>query len=158
MSPALLPNFSWVLPGVLAAGGMPARNEPDDEVAAYLALHERGVRVVACLLETPPPRAAIVAAGLVPLHFPIGDYGTPRDVAAFGAFVDEVHARIVEGRPAFVHCWAGVGRAGMFAATYLARHGGVAGDAAIAEVRRLRPGSVQTSAQAQIVHQLAGRR
>lgn len=158
MSPSLLPNFSWVLPGRLAAGGMPSRHDPDDEVEAYAALYEQGVRVVACLLETPQPRAAIVAAGLMPLHFPIGDYGTPRDVAAFGAFVDEVHVQIAEGRPALAHCWAGIGRAGMFAATYMARHGGLEPGAAIEQLRRMRPGSVQTSAQAQIVHHLAGRR
>jgi len=157
VSPVLLPNFSWVLPGRLAAGGMPARQNPVQELEAYVALYDQGVRVVACMLETPPPRAAIVAAGLLPLHFPIGDYGTPGDVAAFGDFVDEVHAEIALGRPALAHCWAGIGRAGMFAATYMARHGGLDPGAAIEQLRRMRPGSVQTSAQAQIVHYLSGR-
>ena len=150
-----VPNFSWLLPGRLAVSGMPARGLSWEGPQVYLALHGAGVRVVASLLEHAPPVAEIQAAGLESLHFPIGDFGTPKNVDAFRDFLDEVSTRIAAGRPALVHCYAGIGRAGMFAAAYLARHGGFTPQGAIAEVRRLRPGSIETHGQLHVIRLLA---
>lgn len=156
--PEGVPNFSWVLPGRLAASGMPARGLSHEAARVYLDLHRAGVRVVASLLETAPPLPALHAAGLTSLHFPIGDFGTPRNLDAFGAFVDQVAAYVRAGQPALAHCYAGIGRAGMFTACYLARIEGYAPEAAIAEVRRRRPGSIETHGQMEIVRRLAGGR
>ena len=51
-----------------------------------------------------------------------------------------------------VHCGAGMGRTGTFLAAYLVSQGMTAHDA-IAEVRRLRPGSIETPAQERAVAQ-----
>lgn len=149
------PNFSWILPGRLAASGMPARGMSWEAHRAYGELYGAGVRVVASLLESAQPTAIIEAAGLVALHFPVGDFGTPRDPDAFAAFLDAVHAHVAAGRPALAHCYAGVGRAGMFAASYLARHGGYTADAAVAEIRQQRPHSIETPGQVHIVRLMA---
>lgn len=149
------PNFSWVLPDRLAAGGLPARGMSWEAHRAYEELAAAGVRVVASMLKNPQPDPIIAAAGLLALHFPVGDFGTPRDPDAFAAFIDAVHSHILEGRPVLAHCYAGVGRAGMFAASYLARHAGYTPGAAITEVRRLRPHSIETPGQVHIVRLMA---
>lgn len=149
------PNFSWVLPGRLAASGLPARGMSWEAHRAYEELCTAGVRVVASMLESPQPGPIIEAAGLLALQFPVGDFGTPRSPEAFAAFVDAVHAHIMEGRPVLAHCYAGVGRAGMFAASYLARHAGYTAEAAVAEIRRLRPHSIETPGQVHIVRLMA---
>lgn len=153
---SFIPNFSWVLPGRLAASGLPARGTSWEAPRAYAQLHAVGIRVVASLLESPQPVSVIEGAGLLGLNFPIGDFGTPRDPQAFGRFVDAVHAHIEAGRPALVHCYAGIGRAGMFVASYLARHGGLTAEEAVGRVRALRPGSIETPGQVQIVQMVQG--
>ncbi|MSP72613.1 MAG: hypothetical protein EXR76_10625 [Myxococcales bacterium] len=158
MDPNFVPNFSWVLSGRLAGSGMPARGSKIFVKAAYEGLAAEGVRLVVSLLGEPPAgyiQRAITEAGLDSLHFPIVDLGTPQDVEAFAALIDQVHERITEGTPTLVHCYAGIGRAGMFLAAYLARHGGFGPDAAIAELRRLRPSSIETHGQVDIIRRLA---
>jgi hypothetical protein len=44
----------------------------------------------------------------------------------------------------------------MFLATYLARHEGVAPMDAVRQIRRLRPGSIETSDQVAVVLELGG--
>ncbi len=152
------PNFSWVLPGRLAASGQPARGQSTNAARCYAELARAGVRTVCSLLDTPPTALQLglmEAVGLASLSFPIGDFGTPKDVNGFAAFVDLIHAEIGAGRPALVHCYAGIGRAGMCAAAYLARHGGFAPDEAVKEVRRLRPGSIETHGQIHVVRLVA---
>jgi protein-tyrosine phosphatase len=143
----LVPNFGWVLPGALAGSGLPGRGLGVKAAPAYGLIREAGVDFVLSLLETPPPWALLERAGLTGAHFPIPDHGTPADPAAFAACVDDVHARIAAGQVALVHCFAGIGRTGLFLAAYLARHEGLSADEAVAELRRLRPRSIETPAQ-----------
>jgi atypical dual specificity phosphatase len=53
-----------------------------------------------------------------------------------------------------VHCAGGLGRTGTVLAAYLV-HRGRSAEEAIAEIRRQRPGSVETPAQADAVRQFA---
>lgn len=50
-----------------------------------------------------------------------------------------------------VHCAAGLGRTGTFAAALLHSHG-IAADAAIAMVRATRPGAIETPEQLAFIH------
>ncbi|MHC4885453.1 MAG: phosphatase domain-containing protein, partial [Planctomycetota bacterium] len=52
------------------------------------------------------------------------------------------------------HCGTGIGRTGTMLACYLVAQGRSA-DAAIRELRRSRPGSIETRAQIRVVHDYA---
>ncbi|MDQ2763373.1 MAG: dual specificity protein phosphatase family protein, partial [Pseudomonadota bacterium] len=102
--------------------------------------------------------AAIQALGMKWLHLPITDVSTP--TAEWEArWTDErpfVHAVLDRGGKVLVHCKGGLGRAGTVAARVLIERG-MAPGAAIAAVRRVRPGAIETSAQESYLKRLAGR-
>ncbi|MHC4838750.1 MAG: phosphatase domain-containing putative toxin [Planctomycetota bacterium] len=157
MTRPLVPNFSWVLPDKLAGSAMPGRpgrygrqSETEGRLA-YAELYERGVRCVVSLLERGTPEEWLREAGLQYVHFPVDDFGTPDDFEAFVELLDDIHARVEAGTPTLVHCYAGIGRTGMFLAAYLARFDDFTPDEAIDHVRELRPHSVQTMGQAYVV-------
>ena len=63
--------------------------------------------------------------------------------SAIGKWVERHLAR---GAAVSIHCRAGLGRTGMVAARFLVEQG-VAADEAIAAIRSVRPGSIETAAQ-----------
>jgi atypical dual specificity phosphatase len=142
-----LPNFSWLLPDLLAGCGRPR----GPEAVAYLA--QSGVRRLVTLTEDPLPPEWLVAAGVEGLHVPVADFGAPT-AAQLADAVDALQASIEAGEPAAVHCAAGMGRTGTVLAALLVRRGATPDDA-IAEVRRLRPGSIETPAQVAAVRDYA---
>jgi atypical dual specificity phosphatase len=143
----VLRNFGWILPGRLA--GM-ARPRPGS--APELA--EAGVAAVLALTED-PPLAELAGAGLAVHHEPVADFGapTPDALARCVAFVRE---RLASGRAVVVHCHAGYGRTGTVLAACLVDTG-LAPSEAIATVRRLRPGSIETPEQEDAIRRYAGR-
>jgi protein-tyrosine phosphatase len=63
------------------------------------------------------------------LHFPIADYGVPTDPEAFRSLVKKTASALEAGKRVLVHCAAGIGRTGVFAACLLIELGLDTGEA-----------------------------
>ena len=83
------------------------------------------------------------------LKVPITDMATPghASLAAWRAQGPALLQALNSGQRVLVHCAAGLGRTGMLVAKLLVLHG-VSADEAIAQVRKARPGTIETEAQA----------
>ncbi len=136
-------GFSWIVPGELAAMPLPGRDRPLDEDAAFL--QQEGIRVLVSLTEEPPDAEVLASRAIDQEHIPVQDY-TPPTLQQMIEFVAMVEDSVAAGNPVGVHCTAGLGRSGTMAAAYLVAEGASA-DEAIATVRQLRPGSIETPAQ-----------
>ncbi|XP_016046972.1 dual specificity protein phosphatase 23 isoform X2 [Erinaceus europaeus] len=139
------PNFSWVLPDRLAGLALPRAP------AHYQFLRERGVAHLVSLTERAPPHSDS-CPGLTLHRLRIPDFcpPSPEHIDRFVQLVDEAGAR---GEAVAVHCALGLGRTGTMLACYLVKDRGLAPDEAIAEIRHLRPGSIETHEQEKAVFQ-----
>jgi atypical dual specificity phosphatase len=148
MSPP--PGFSWIDKPLLAAMALPESKEDLE----WLRRH--GIEVVISLTEDPLRRDWVNDTGILMVHEPIDDMEAPtqeqldRCVSA----IARAHER---NMGVAVHCGAGLGRTGVVIAAYLVHQGQVARDA-MARVRRLRPGSIETEEQANAVAEFGRRK
>lgn len=84
--------------------------------------------------------------GLQVLSFPIPDFGTP-DVAVMREAVQKTLDYTQSGFGTVIHCHAGLGRTGMFAACLAKEEMDFSSDEAINWVRELIPGAVEVPEQ-----------
>lgn len=143
-------SFSWIEKPLLA--GL-ARPLGEDELEW---LRQQGVQLLVSLTESPLPRQWINDAGLFALHVPVEDMQPPtqKQLELILAAIDKAHARNLG---VGVHCGAGMGRTGTVLACWLTTRD-LNGPAAIARVRELRPGSIETPEQVEAVLEFARRR
>ena len=89
-------------------------------------------------------------AGIAWRHFPIVDFGAPRDdvLTRWPALAAELHAALDAGGGVLTHCRAGLGRSGMVSLRLLIERG-EAPEAALRRIRAVRPGAVETVGQRQ---------
>jgi atypical dual specificity phosphatase len=141
-------GFSWVIDGQLAGMARPGSRQSLDQDLSDL--YREGVRVLVSLTEEPPPPADVAAHGIVLLHVPVQDFTAPTQdqLASIMARLDEA---LADDRPVTVHCGAGLGRTGTVLAVAFVHRLGMDAVTAIAEIRRLRPGSIETPEQEQAV-------
>jgi len=85
-------------------------------------------------------------------HLPIADVSTPdeRFEQAWGAAGEKLRSILRSGSDVLIHCRGGLGRAGTIAARLLVELG-MEPATAIASVRRVRPGAIETSDQEKFV-------
>ena len=86
------------------------------------------------------------------LRYSVRDFGVPADVAGFVSLAKQVGVQLVAGEEVVVHCAAGIGRTGTFAACVLVLLG-LAEDEALQRVRVTGSGP-ETEAQQTLVHSL----
>ncbi len=142
-------NFSWVLDNELGGAQGPAG------VGDLFYLYRQGVRAMIRMEERTIPSDAGGALDIVDMFEPVPDF-TPPEQEQIDRMVEFIDAQTSVGRPVAVSCYAGIGRTGTVLACHLVRKGAWPGDA-VEEVRRLRPGSIQTPEQEAAVYEYARR-
>ena len=143
-------TLTWIVPDVLAAMG-----RPYDLRKAVELFKDIGIGVVVSLTETALNTDILAEFDIEYHHIPVDDFRAP-DAAQVDRFVSIVAAAREAGRKTLVHCFAGRGRSGVMAACYLVSLGRTP-EEALAEVRSLRPGAVETEEQEDAVHDYAKR-
>lgn len=136
-------GFSWVDKPLLAAMAMPR------DVDELIWLREQGVQLIISLTEDPPRRDLINEAGLMLMHIPVEDMHAPaqEQIRDCLSAISKAHAR---GLGVGIHCGAGLGRTGVMLACYFVEKK-LSATNAIARVRRLRPGSIETEEQEEAI-------
>lgn len=93
------------------------------------------------------PREKIEQAGIQRVEFPIRDFFAPIDPQAFQAVVAQARQDAVEGKNIAVHCYAGVGRTGLFLAEFAIQLFGMEVHAAVDWLRETLPLAVENDYQ-----------
>jgi atypical dual specificity phosphatase len=140
-------GFTWIKRPLLAA--LPRPSSAED--LAWLRAH--GIQVLLSLSEEPPRRDWINDAGLMVFHVPVIDMEAPtqEQLERCLSAIERAHAQKMG---VAVHCTAGLGRTGTVLAAWFVTQG-LSAQNAMARVRRIRPGSIETEEQEKAVEEFA---
>ena len=141
-------GFSWVIDQQLAGMPQPGSSASLEEDAEFLA--KQGVDLLISLTGGVPNPDVLADFEIESFHIPVEDFHPPT-LAQQIELVERVAQALDEGGRVGIHCAAGVGRTGTMLATFLVYLGNSA-DEAIARIRELRPGSIETAAQENAIH------
>ena len=143
------PGFTWVDKPHLAALAIP-------ESAADLAwLRRSGIDVLISLTESPLPRQWVNEAGMMVVNVPVPDMEPPTD-RQLDHLLETIRKANASRMGVAVHCGAGLGRTGTVVAAYFVSRG-MGPREAVAKVRDLRPGSIETAEQERAIEAFARR-
>ncbi len=143
-------GFSWIDKPLLAALARPSSPEE------MTWLRSQGIELLISLTEDRPRRDWVEQANLLVFHEPLEDMEAPSQ-DQLDRCVSAIERATARNMGVAVHCGAGLGRTGTVLAAYLVAKGQSAA-AAIARVRRLRPGSIETDDQVAAVELFARRK
>jgi atypical dual specificity phosphatase len=145
-------NFSWVIHNKLAGSGTPMTSEQ------YRWLIKNNIKSIVTVREFPLPQQWLVdnEKEIIINDYKfvyVKDYGVPT-LEVLDNIVDYINIKITkEKKPTVVHCAAGKGRTGTILAAYLLKQDNISSKDAIKKIRRLRPGSIQSKVQEEILHE-----
>jgi ADP-ribosyl-[dinitrogen reductase] hydrolase len=133
-----LPNTYWTLPGLLLAGEHPSGLTPEATRQRLSTLVASGIE---CFIDLTHPAEIDPYDQELPFHVeylrkPIRDHGLPERREHMMEILDCLHDALGSGRPAYVHCRAGIGRTGMVVGCLLVERG-LTGEQALDELARL---------------------
>jgi atypical dual specificity phosphatase len=140
-------GFSWIERPLLAALARPS--DADD----LIWLRQQGIQLVISLTEDPLRRDWVDDAGLLVFHVPMIDMAAP-SIEQLERCVSAIRRAMDQQMGVAVHCGAGLGRTGVVLAAYFVSTG-LSAQNAISRVRRLRPGSIETDEQAEVIEEFA---
>ncbi len=141
---------NWLIPQRLLACAYPWGLD------GLSTLAQRGITLVVNMHERHHEPARLLRFGLDEIHLPVPDFTAPTpEQLADG--VRAIHQGLAAGHSVAVHCAAGLGRTGTLLACYLVSTGLTAAEA-IAAIREVRPGSVETAEQQAAVEAFARER
>ena len=143
-------NFSWIRDNEVGGSQGPAG------MRDLFFLYQSGVRAMIRMEERTISADGGGMLDIVDMFEPVPDF-TPPSQEQIDRMLGFIEAQNADGRPVAVSCYAGIGRTGTVLACYLVSKGAWPGDA-VEEIRRLRPGSVQTPEQEAAVYEFARRR
>ncbi len=133
-------NFSWVVEGKLAGCGLPVT---EDEFEWLIG---QGIKSVVTVREVALPSDWFDGSDIDYMHLEVEDFGAPT-IEELDQAVDFIDQQISNDRPVIVHCAAGKGRTGAVIAAYLVMKQNLTAEQAIAKLRNMRPGSIQSVSQ-----------
>jgi len=90
--------------------------------------------------------------GMEVIHLPIPDFGVP-SLPALEQAVQVALERAQQGKNIVVHCYAGLGRTGMFLACLARRAFGMTGEQAVEWVRSHLSPAIETPGQIRVIHE-----
>src|SRR5262245_30327019 len=145
------PNgFTWIKRPLLAALARPT------DAADFVWLRRHGIQVLVSLTDEPPRRDWINDAGLMSVHEPIDDFTAPTQ-EQLDRCLSVIERALSQEMGVAVHCTAGRGRTGTILGAWFVTQG-LSAEQAIAKIRTLRPGSIETEEQERAIEELERRR
>ncbi len=112
---------------------------------ALARLRRLGIRRLVNLHRRSHAPGSLVRYGLTETHVPVPDFGAPT-LLQLATTLGVIHAAVQAGERIAVHCSGGLGRSGTVAACYLIDLG-QDWRIAVDQVRRVRPGAIETQVQ-----------
>ena len=133
----------WIDPPNVAGSPNPT---PDE----LQSLKNHGFGAIICLLDPAEQIPEydvkkLTAEGFSWHCIPVRDFSAPT-LEQIEELVQVVEGFKADGKKVLIHCWGGTGRTGTMAAAYWIARGDTA-DQAIAKIRQVRPGAVETTEQ-----------
>ena len=145
----MLFNFSWVVADRIAGSGQIGGFDTAELNNDLSELESHGIRAIVSLTTLSLDEAVLSERDISYLHLPIPDMHPP-SMENVRCFIEFVSAREGERRAVAVHCGAGLGRTGTMLACYLV-YNGKGADESLRWLRDLRPGSIETDEQENLV-------
>jgi hypothetical protein len=143
----------WVVPGKFLAGCYPGAKDTDQTGEKLAALLDAGIHCIINLMEeyetdwkggTISPYeeemlrlARARGSDIECVRMPVPETSIPT-IAGMKLILNRIDQSVEDGKPVYVHCWGGKGRAGTVVGCYLVRHGMAMGKDALKMITELR--------------------